>query len=510
VAARWFSWLGIALVLLACPAQANTERRVALIIGNDAYKGLKRLDNGVNDARAMERELKSIGFETLLKVNANRKEMHGAISEFGNKLAAGSVGLFYYAGHGIQSGDKNFLVPVDAVLESEDDLVVDAIDVGRVMHAMEAARNKLNIVVLDACRDNPLPKGGRSGSRGLAVVQAPTGTFVAYATGPGKIAQDGDRGGNGVYTGELVKALREPGLKIEDVFKRAGNGVMEKTGGKQVPWTQASVQGDFYFRPPVAGVMTPSTGGAGVDKETVFWQSIQNSKQASDYEAYLITFPNGTFVGLAKRRIDGLKGTQVASASPAAVPRPDPPARAEPAVLPTTPPVPPKPQPVIESMSRDMVAGRKATLRDAPDATSKAVATLAEGDAVKVTGKVQGSNWYAVDRKGSTAFVVLDNLEDSAAYKARKGRETVAAQPAALSVPSSDGLGTVLEVIPEMRGMVFNLRKGQFVSLNDTVLVTASGSQRRFRIMSKDGTRVTTVALDGVLPSVGANVLSSD
>jgi uncharacterized caspase-like protein len=506
VSVRWSVWVvALLTVLNISPASAVEERRVALIIGNDSYKSLKRLDNGANDARAMAAELKAAGFETVLKTNAGRKEMHAAIGEFGGKLASGSVGLFYYAGHGIQSADKNFLIPVDADLQSEDDLDADAIDAGKVMRAMEAARNRLNIVILDACRDNPLPKGGRSGSRGLAVIPAPTGTFVAYATGPGKKAEDGDRGGNGVYTGELIKALRQPGLKIEEVFKKAANGVMEKTGGKQVPWTQASLQGDFYFRPQAA---TPAPAPApapagGADMDALFWSSVKDSTKAVEFEAYLTQFPNGTFAGLAKRRVEALKGTQVASMTPAALPKPQPAAE-------------PRPEPVLDAMDREMVSGRKTSVRDAPEAKAKVVSALPEGGVVTVTGRVRGTNWYSVSRNGqSLGYSTLETLEEPAAYKARKEKQVAAAaavvaSPVALSASTGDGLGKVLDVIPEMKGMVFSLNRGQYVSLNETVTVSVGGQPRRYRIMSKDGARVTTVALDAVLPAIGSNVLNSD
>src|SRR5579871_4877680 len=284
--------LGILLVAalsFAHPSWAQSEKRVALIIGNDSYSGLKPLDNAVNDARAMDRMLKSLGWETILKTNASRHELNNAIDGFGGKLSSGAVGLFYYAGHGVESHGQNYLIPVDAVLESEADLRTDALGVDVVMTAMRAANNPMNIVILDACRDNPLK--ARSGSRGLAVVQAPSGSssmFVAYAAAPGEKAEDGDKGGNGVFTGELVKALAEPGLKIEDVFKHAVAGVKARTGGRQVPWTQASLSGDFYFRPQaaVASVAAPAVAVApapnGGDKESLFWQSIKESKDPAD------------------------------------------------------------------------------------------------------------------------------------------------------------------------------------------------------------------------------------
>jgi hypothetical protein len=384
---------------LAGSVWADTERRVALIIGNDAYRMLPKLENAASDARLMERELRAAGFEPLVKINAGRKEMNNAINEFAGKLSGGAVGLFYYAGHGIQAKDRNYLIPVDADVETEADLESDAVDAAKVTRAMEEARNRLNIVVLDACRDNPLPKG-RSAGRGLAVMPAPTGTFVAYATGPGQIAQDGTKGGNGIFTGELAKALREPGLKIEDVFKRAASGVREQTGGKQVPWVQASISGDFYFRPGAAPAATasspPSVGGT--DKEVLFWQSIQGSSDPVLYQAYLDQFPNGTFVAIARSRA----GSRTASLLPGAVSRSE---------------------PVLVAQDRDLVAGRKANMRETPDAKARLVSTLAEGDTVRVTGKVQGSNWYAVSRNGQRGYVVMETLEEPAAYKSRKDRE---------------------------------------------------------------------------------------
>ena len=412
--------LAVGLAFTSAPAHAAPDdKRVALIIGNDAYKGLKRLDNGVNDARAMAAELKALGFETIVKTNAGRKDMHNAIGEFGGKLASGSVGLFYYAGHGIQSGDRNFLIPVDADLQSEDDLDADAIDVGKVMRAMEAARNKLNIVVLDACRDNPLPKGGRSGTRGLAVVQAPTGTLVAYATGPGKVAQDGDKGGNGVYTGELLKALREPGLKIEDVFKKAGAGVAEKTGGKQVPWMQASISGDFYLRPGAAVAAAQSSGGT--DKETVFWQSIQGNTDPEMYKAYLRQWPDGTFAAIAKAKVESLKGTKVAAV------------------------VPPRPEPVLEAVDKDMVARSAVRVREAPNAQAKVVQTLKEGSEVLISEKVKGDNWGAVEQKGKRlGYAVLDSFEDAASWRKRKEEEGRSSEQTAVVAPPAPAPSTLV------------------------------------------------------------------
>ncbi|MBM3566973.1 MAG: hypothetical protein FJX42_12775, partial [Alphaproteobacteria bacterium] len=177
-----------------------------------------------------------------------------AIAEFARRIGApGTVGLVFYSGHGIQAEGRNWLVPVDAALDSEDDLAAEAVDVQRILAAMDETRNPLNIVILDACRDNPLPRKSRSAARGLAVVSvAPRGSVIAYSASPNQKADDGAPGGNGVYTAELLRALDEPGLKLEEVFKRANAGVQRATSGRQVPWFTASIQGDFYFRPGAA------------------------------------------------------------------------------------------------------------------------------------------------------------------------------------------------------------------------------------------------------------------
>src|ERR1700722_6368021 len=256
---RW--WIACLLILLSgLPGAAEgAERRVAFIIGNDSYVKLNPLRNAGNDARKMEQALKTAGFETTLRIDAKRRNLYQVIDAFAAQIAGSpdTVGLFYYAGHGIQANGNNYLIPVDADIESQADLEAEAVDAGKLLRAMAEAHNRLNIVVLDACRDNPLPKG-RSASRGLARMDAPSGTFIAYAPGPGQIAQDGSAGGNGVFTGELVKAIAVPGLPIEQVFKRAGAGVRSQTGDKQVPWTEASLQGDFYFHGPGTGTVIPA------------------------------------------------------------------------------------------------------------------------------------------------------------------------------------------------------------------------------------------------------------
>ncbi len=237
---------------LAAPAGSletgNGEARHALIIGNSAYKTAP-LKNPVKDARDMAALLGTLGFNVTLKLDAGQKEMEEAVREFGQALRKGGVGLFYFAGHGLQVQGNNYLVPVDAKIQTESDVRFECVDAGRVLGKMEDAGNTLNIVILDACRNNPFSRGFRSAERGLAEMRAPTGSLIAYATAPGSVASDGT-GDNGIYTKHLLKNMRTPGLPITDVFMRVRMGVVGETAKKQVPWESSSLTGYFYLSGP--------------------------------------------------------------------------------------------------------------------------------------------------------------------------------------------------------------------------------------------------------------------
>ncbi|MDQ7836195.1 MAG: SUMF1/EgtB/PvdO family nonheme iron enzyme [Humidesulfovibrio sp.] len=240
--------LALALLLcLAAPAQAapNAERRIALVIGNAAYPTAP-LKNPVNDARDMARALRSLGFEVIARENASLAQMEGAVNEFWGKLKTGGAGLFYFAGHGLQVNGRNYLVPVDARLEAEQDTRYKCMDAGLVLGRMENAGNNLNIVILDACRNNPFARSWRSAEQGLAKMDAPKGSIIAYATAPDSVAADGV-GKNGLYTEKLLQAMRTPGQPVEQMFKRVRDEVMRATKDKQVPWESTSLRGDFYF-----------------------------------------------------------------------------------------------------------------------------------------------------------------------------------------------------------------------------------------------------------------------
>jgi hypothetical protein len=237
----------------------SVNQRVALVIGNSDYDAGPLL-NPENDAKAMASALRKTGFEVLEYINlASPAEMKRAIRDFGRKIQNGGVGLFYYAGHGIQVGGKNYLIPTKAQIFAEEEVEYEGVDVGFVMSQMEIARNRMNIIILDACRNNPFARSWRSaGGGGLAFIDAPAGTLIAYSTAPGKVASDGT-GANGLYTEELLKQIQHPGLKIEDVFKNVRVEVLQRSNNMQTPWESSSLVGDFYFIRPETSVADRET-----------------------------------------------------------------------------------------------------------------------------------------------------------------------------------------------------------------------------------------------------------
>lgn len=231
------------------------EMRYALVIGNSNYsKSLGVLKNPVNDATDMAKELRACNFDVDLLINATYGQMRAAMLKFKEKMDGGdrdkTVALFYFAGHGIQFEDENYLVPVDAIIEYQDDIARYCFPGERMVLAnMERANSRMNIVILDACRNNALPSLTRSagGGQGLGEMRRGRGSFIAYATAPGSVASDGS-GKNGLYTQELLKAMDKPGLTLEQVFKEVRANVLRLSGGKQNTWDSSNIIGDFYFK----------------------------------------------------------------------------------------------------------------------------------------------------------------------------------------------------------------------------------------------------------------------
>jgi uncharacterized caspase-like protein len=315
----WGLTLSVAIIVSviatagAVHAQApREEQRTALIIGNSTYRE-SPLRNPVNDARAMAKTLRDLGFTVLAHENANKRTMEAAIIEFGRRLGEGGVGFFYYAGHGLQVRGRNYLVPVDADIDSEAITRIAAVDVDLLLEQMAEAKNRVNIVILDACRNNPFERKLRGASRGLAAVDAARGTLVAYATAPGSVAADGD-GSNGLYTEELLQALQVPGLKVEEVFKRVRVNVANRSKGAQTPWESSSLTGDLVVNvtvnvtnvTPAVAAATP-TPAPTADREALYWASIKDGTDPAGFESYLKQYPNGTFAPLARQRLASLK-----------------------------------------------------------------------------------------------------------------------------------------------------------------------------------------------------------
>jgi uncharacterized caspase-like protein/formylglycine-generating enzyme required for sulfatase activity len=230
----------------------GAETRIALVIGNSAYTA-GSLPNPANDARMIGDTLKGLGFEVIPRTNADQTTMKRAIQEFGARLekaGPAAVGLFYYAGHGVQLNGKNYLIPTTAHIEREGDVEIEAVSADWVIEQMRYARNRLNIMILDACRNNPFIHNSRGiGGNGLATIEAPAGILIAYSTAPGSVATDGS-GRDSPYAEALSHAMRDVREPVEQVFKHVRVGVMDATSGNQVPWESSSLTGDFYFAAP--------------------------------------------------------------------------------------------------------------------------------------------------------------------------------------------------------------------------------------------------------------------
>ena len=228
------------------PASISMGKRIALVIGNAKYN-IRPLQNPVNDADDVSKALKASGFDVLDLRNASLREMIEGARMFGDMLKSHDVGLVYYSGHGIEVKGRNYFIPVNADIKREDEVAYQSLDVGLILEKMATANKSVNIMIVDACRDDPFGRSFRSASSGLAAVDAPKGSLIAFATSPGKVAADGD-GRNSPYTKYLVRAMQQPNKKIEEVFKEVRRAVQAETKDQQTPWENTSLSGDFYFR----------------------------------------------------------------------------------------------------------------------------------------------------------------------------------------------------------------------------------------------------------------------
>ena len=302
------SFVAFLVALVGCCSQAFAqpqETRVALVIGNGSYKN-SPLKNPVNDARDMAVKLRGLGFTVIERNNLVVKQIGGTLREFRSKLTPGSVALIYYAGHGLQIKGDNYFPTVDADITGEEDVPNQSLAMKQIMDVLGDAKTRLNLVFLDACRNNPYSRSFRSGSDGLSKVNAPTGTLISFATRPGSVAADGV-GRNGLYTGALLEAMDNRGQPIEQVLKRVVTSVKAGSRNQQEPWMEGSIEGEFCF-----GNCT-TVAQVGVSDDRALWDSVKDSRDVNDLNAYLKKFPQGLFSEVVKNR---LKSAEVNAPKP--------------------------------------------------------------------------------------------------------------------------------------------------------------------------------------------------
>ncbi len=281
------------------PTQAGSGKRVALVIGNSAYSE-GPLKNPVNDARLMERTLRELGFVVVRLENANFQRMQRAVGAFGSQARGADVALIFFAGHGMQADGENYLIPVGARIDKEADLAAEAVTSSALLRQVESSGAKVSLVVLDACRNNPFQAKTRSSTRGLARIEVPTGSIVAYAAQSNAVADDGD-GNNGLYTGHLARFLRQPGLDIKQVFEQTAIAVERDSKGRQRPREDIGLRGSFALNGKGVAQATEFAAKADAlpdghpDDEREAYEKARQVGSADGFERFLAEFPNGAF-----------------------------------------------------------------------------------------------------------------------------------------------------------------------------------------------------------------------
>ncbi len=304
---------------------AHAEKRVALVIGNSAYQHTAELKNPRNDAADMAASLKRLGFEVLEGKDLDKRGMERLVRQFGLRLSGADLALFFYAGHGVQLAGQNYLLPTDARLAGEGDADFETIGLTLVLKQMEREA-KTSIILLDACRDNPLARnlarnlGTRSTQvgKGLAEVRTGVGTLIGFSTQPGNVALDG-AARNSPYAEALLRHIEAAGKDVSGVLIAVRNDVLRATDGKQVPWEHTSLTGQVFLKldtvaPPGASPPAASHSGRDQELELSFWNTVKDTRSPALLEAYLARYPDGTFAGLARAMIQEAK--QIASLSP--------------------------------------------------------------------------------------------------------------------------------------------------------------------------------------------------
>jgi hypothetical protein len=317
---RTFCAAGVVALLAFWPGPAAAERRVALIIGNSGYQNTSILPNPRNDAQDLAAALRRLRFDVTIGLDLDKRGMERSIREFTSQLGDADVALFFYAGHAVQVGDQNHLMPIDARLASEVDADFETIPLRLVLQHMERDREKkASLVFLDACRDNPLAKnlargmGTRSSSvgQGLAQVKGGVGTLIGFSTQPGNVARDGT-GRNSPYAAALLKQMEGTQGDINAVLINVRNQVLQTTGGQQVPWEHSSLTKQFHFRqpvsaPPVADQPASVFPRPEANEEAMAWATTKDTTSMPVLDAYLRRYPSGIYADMARARLEELK-----------------------------------------------------------------------------------------------------------------------------------------------------------------------------------------------------------
>jgi Caspase domain len=293
-----------ALKLLKAP-------KVALVVGNGKYKDAPELKNAPNDAKAIADTLKGAGFAVTMLLETGREALIQAIRDYVNGMEKQkAVGLFYFAGHGVQLEWRNYMLPIDAVIDKIEDVAKQSVDVARLMEGLTKAANPMNVIILDACRENPFGESKKVAQKGLSQMDAPVQTLLAYATSPGNVASDGD-GANGLYTENLLREMKVPEAKIEDVFKRVRLAVRRTSKGAQIPWESTSLEDDFWFHPPKElKKLSEDEKEKAYREEASLWARAEKAGEPGPVEDYLRRYPNGNFSELAQLRLEQLLSKQ--------------------------------------------------------------------------------------------------------------------------------------------------------------------------------------------------------
>ncbi len=316
--------VALSVIFLAGSSAARADHRVAFVVGNGAYTNVAQLPNPPIDAKAMAGVLRNVGFDVVEGTNLTRDQMTERLLEFGKKAQGADIAVFFYAGHGIAVDGTNYLLPVDADIKSEMDVKLgNAINIDTTLD-QTMGDAKVKLVFLDACRDDPFAAKIRSAARsrsvtvqtGLAEMKSGEGTLIAFATGPGQTALDGQEGANSPFTRALIDNITKPGVEIQQAMTQVRAEVNEQTNKGQLPWDHTNLIGDVYLNPVGApteataeapNTPAPPAASSASEVEVEFWRSVKNSNKPEELNAYLTTYPNGEFKSLALARLAELK-----------------------------------------------------------------------------------------------------------------------------------------------------------------------------------------------------------